>query len=107
MAQFAACTRESRYTSSRIHQHIEKNSVPLKEVLTRRCDRARSVASDNNAMRRNRDARNAGVAEIGICQDRRKALCCSHFLGRRAVCARCGGGNRESPQSAKTPSCGL
>src|SRR5215475_9429413 len=55
MASFAACTRESRCTSSRIHQHIEKNSVPLKEVLTHRSANARSVIPDNNAMRRNRD----------------------------------------------------
>src|SRR5262245_47251121 len=33
---FAACTRESKCTASRIHQHAKKNSVPLKEVLTRR-----------------------------------------------------------------------
>src|SRR3954467_13062124 len=35
----AACTRESKCTTSRIHQHIEKNSVSLKEVLTRKCRR--------------------------------------------------------------------
>src|ERR1700759_4476307 len=57
MAQFAACIRESRCTSSRIPQHIEKNSVPLKEVLTGRCGGARSVVPDNSAMRRNHDAR--------------------------------------------------
>ena len=43
MASFAACTRESRCTTSRIHQHIEKNSVPLKEVLTTQRQRARSA----------------------------------------------------------------
>ena len=43
MASFAACTRESRCTTSRIHQHVEKNSVPLKEVLTTQRQRARSA----------------------------------------------------------------
>jgi hypothetical protein len=105
--QFAACTRESRCTSSRIHQHIEKNSVPLKEVLTQRCGRARSATSDNNAMRRNRDARNARAAGIGICQDRRKALCCSRFLNLRTTHATRADDGRESLRGAKTRSRGL
>src|ERR1700758_4973886 len=107
MAQFAACTRESRCTSSRIHQHIEKNSVPLKEVLTQRCERARSVASDNKAMRRNRDARNAAAADIGICQDRRKALCRRRFLNLRTTHAPRDDDDRESLRGAKTRPRGL
>ena len=47
----AACTRESKCTTSRIHQHIEKNSVPLKEVLTRQCRRIRHAPRDNIAAR--------------------------------------------------------
>src|SRR6476660_936966 len=107
MAQFAACTRESRCTSSRIHQHIEKNSVPLKEVLTQRCERARSATSDNNAMRRNRDARNAAAADVGICQDRRTALYRSRFLNLRTTHATRTGDGRESLRGAKTQSRGL
>src|SRR6476620_1020325 len=38
MALVAACTRESRCTTSRIHQRIQKNSFPLKEVLTQQCE---------------------------------------------------------------------
>src|SRR5689334_21486822 len=107
MAQFAACTRESRSTASRIHQHIEKNSVPLKEVLTQRCERARNVASDNNAMRRNRDARNARTADVGICQDRGKALCRSRFFNHRTARAMKAVSERESRKGQKTPSRGL
>src|ERR1700750_2969302 len=107
MASFAACTRESRCTSSRIHQHIEKNSVPLKEVLMPRCERAHSAASNNNAMRRNRDERNAAAIGIGICQDRRKALRCSCFLNLRKVRASNVDEERESPRRAKTLSRGL
>src|ERR1700761_3589387 len=101
MASFAACTRESRCTSSRIHQHIEKNSVPLKEVLTQRCERARNAASDNNAMRRNHDVRNAAAADTGICQDHRKALCRSRFFNLRNERAIQIDEKRESPRSAK------
>src|ERR1700761_628862 len=107
MAQFAACTRESRCTASRIHQHIEKNSVPLKEVLTQRCERARSVVFNSNALRRNRDAGNAAAADIGICQDRRKALCCSTFLNHRMMRATRIDDDRESSHGAKTRSRGL
>src|ERR1700739_4717951 len=107
MASFAACTRESRCTASRIHQQIEKNSVPLKEVLTQRCDPARSVASNNSALRRNRDAGNARAADVDVCQDRRKALCCSDFLDRRAMYAMQVGGDRESLRCAKAPQRGL
>src|ERR1700761_7568814 len=101
MASFAACTRESRCTSSRIHQHIEKNSVPLKEVLTQRCERARNAVSDNNAMRRNRDARNADAADVDVCQDRRKALCRSRFLNLRVTHTIEIDQKSESAQSAK------
>jgi hypothetical protein len=57
MASFAACTRESRCTTSRIHQHIRKNSVPLKEVLTTQRQRAQgaviaSTATCSHAMQK-------------------------------------------------------
>ena len=41
--------------SSRIHQHVEKNSVPLKEVLTRGA-RARTRVNGNTKMRARDDA---------------------------------------------------
>jgi hypothetical protein len=40
MALVAACTRESKCTTFRIHQRIQKNSFPLKEVLTQQCESA-------------------------------------------------------------------
>jgi len=43
--------------SSRIHQHIEKNSVRLKEVLTQHCERARSAAVDDITTRSRIDAK--------------------------------------------------
>jgi hypothetical protein len=47
----AACTRESKCTASRIHQHIEKNSVPLKEVLTAQCRLMQRASRDDIATR--------------------------------------------------------
>jgi hypothetical protein len=43
MAYSLRALRESKYTSFRIHQHIEKNSFPLKEVLTQEAAHARCV----------------------------------------------------------------
>ena len=47
----AACTRESKCTTSRIHQHIEKNSVSLKEVLTSKCRSMQRAFCNDDAMR--------------------------------------------------------
>jgi hypothetical protein len=47
----AACTRESKCTTSRIHQHIEKNSVSLKEVLTSKCRSTQRAICNDDAMR--------------------------------------------------------
>jgi hypothetical protein len=65
------------------------------------------VASDNNAMRRNRDARNAAAAEAGICQDRRKALSRSRFSNLHTTRAMQVGDDRESLRGAKTLPHGL
>ena len=81
--QFAVCTRESRCTSSRIHQRIQKNSVPLKEVLTRRRGSASRASFDDATRRSHHDARNACVACTDICQDCRKPLCQRHFFDSR------------------------
>ena len=86
--QFAACTRESRCTSSRIHQRIQKNSVPLKEVLTPRRRSASRATCDDAARCWHPDTRSAFVSCIDICQDCRKCLeyscfldsCTMHFL---------------------------
>ena len=53
----AACTRESRCTTSRIHQHTEKNSVPLKEVLTGGGACAQRTPTRERARRSQDDAR--------------------------------------------------
>ena len=87
MALVAACTRESRCTTSRIHQRNQKNSVPLKEVLTwRRANTSRASCNDAT-MRARHDARNACAVCIGICQDCMKCLCRSAFFDSRS--ARC------------------
>ena len=86
----AACTRESICTTSRIHQQTEKNSVPLKEVLTQRWQCAQRASPIKSALRSRDDARNAATADIGICQRCRKRPYCRHFLNshssnRRAI----------------------
>ena len=77
---FAACTRESICTASRIHQQTEKNSVPLKEVLTQRWQRAQRASPFKSAMHWRDDARKPTAADIGICQRCRKRLYCRPFL---------------------------
>ncbi len=80
MAFNAACTRESRCTTSRIHQHSEKNSVPLKEVLTRRPRQMQRASTQVAAEIARDDARSAGKIDTVVCQGCRKCLCRSAFL---------------------------
>src|SRR4051812_12193786 len=80
MALVAACIRESICTASRIHQHIRKNSVSLKEVLTRQCQRASDALNDNATTRTGSDADSARNPSLGECQDCRKRLCRRCFL---------------------------
>src|SRR4051794_1881918 len=88
MASVAACIRESKCTASRIHQHIEKNSVPLKEVLTRRCQRARNALDDDATRVVRSDANSARKLYVANCQYSRKCLCRRCFrYSRRARAA--------------------
>jgi hypothetical protein len=48
-------------------------------VLTQEVEQARSVICTGNATLQNPNAKNAAAADIGDCQDRRKALCQSTF----------------------------
>ncbi|MGK0247212.1 MAG: hypothetical protein ACI9HH_005887, partial [Pseudomonadota bacterium] len=52
----------------------EKNSVPLKEVLTQRWQRTQRAAQFKSAMHSRDDARSATAVDIGICQRCRKCL---------------------------------
>ncbi len=83
MALTAACTRGSRCTTSRIHQHDEKNSVLLKEVLTRERASMRRASFDDTTTHSSDEAGSACTAGIGKCQDCSKALCRRHFLHSR------------------------
>ena len=100
MASFAACTRESRCTTSRIHQHIEKNSVPLKEVLTGRCASAQRASLARAPRRTHREAGSAASIGIGICRQCRKCLRHSGFFNSNfssaTRCRRCGDANYSS-----------
>ena len=58
---------------------IKKNSVHLKEGLTRRRASASRASVDNAATRAHRDAGNARAGEIGTCRYCKKCLCCSDF----------------------------
>jgi hypothetical protein len=69
--------------TSRIHQRIQKNSVPLKEVLTQQGERTRCALFDGTTMRWRADAKNPRAACIGVCQDCRKCLCRSYFFDSR------------------------
>src|ERR1700694_6282185 len=92
MAIIAACTRESRCTTSRIHQHIRKNSVLLKEVLTHRCQSAPRALVDNTTNHSHDDTNSALKSDTGDCQHHRKCLCCRGFRYSRiarSACSRC------------------
>ena len=77
-----ACTRGSRCTTSRIHQHTEKNSVPLKEVLTGKGERAQRSSTRKRARRARDDARLARIFAMVIRRECRKCLRCSTFFDR-------------------------
>src|ERR1700756_5980913 len=80
MAVHAACTRESRCTTSRIHQHTEKNSVPLKEVLTGGSERAQRTSTRKPARRVQDDATALRIFSMHVCKECRKCLHCSTFF---------------------------
>jgi hypothetical protein len=54
--------------SSRIHQHIQKNSVPLKEVLTPQREMSREADIGGTTTRSHDDAKSAATTDIGVCQ---------------------------------------
>ncbi len=83
MALVAACTRESRCTTSRIHQRIQKNSFPLKEVLTGQSVSARSDDAGDIATCSRLDAKIAATTRIGVRQYCRNRFYCSAFLNSR------------------------
>ena len=107
MAWSLRASRESICTTSRIHQHIRKNSVPLKEVLTSR-DRRMQRAFDGNATARVRgDANNARKHCIGVCQDCRKCLCPNSFVASLFERMLCGRPRCDSSPAMKGPLRGL
>jgi hypothetical protein len=57
-----------------------KKQRPLKEVLTRRSESVRSDDIGDTTTRSHANAKSAATIDIGICQYRRKRLCCSAFL---------------------------
>jgi len=69
--------------------------------------RARSVISDNKAMRRNHDAKNADVTCIGVCQAGRKGLCRSCFFNSHAMRMMRERMMRESRERFQAPRRGL
>jgi hypothetical protein len=83
----------------RIHQHIEKNSVQLKEALTHRCESARRASIDNAATRSRSEAKNPRGIAIRESQYCRKRLHRRHFL--YSCCDRpiSNRGRREVPAS--------
>jgi hypothetical protein len=68
MALVAACTRESKCTTFRIHQRIQKNSFPLKEVLTQQSENAQSDDVGDIATCSRVDAENAEAMRIAAAQ---------------------------------------
>ena len=80
MALVAACTRESRCTTSRIHQRIQKNSFPLKEVLTGESASTRSDDVGDFTTRSRRDEKIAATTCVGVRKFCRNRFYCSAFL---------------------------
>ena len=80
MALVAACTRESRCTTSRIHQHIQKNSFPLKEVLTTECESARCTDVSDFTTRSRLDEKIAATTCVGVRKNCMNRFYCSAFL---------------------------
>ena len=72
--------QQSQYSND-----IKKNSVPLKEELTRRCASASRTSRDDANVRTHHDAGNARAIVIGTRQHCRKYLCCSDFFDSRAT----------------------
>ena len=107
MAQFAACTRESRCTSSRIHQHIEKNSVPLKEVLTGKRHRAQRSSTRDRATDAQDDARTMRIFAVRIFRECKKCLCCRTFFDRNSMRANSSHAFRKQQRARKTWARGL
>jgi hypothetical protein len=105
MAWFAVCTRESRCTTSRIHQHVEKNSVPLKEVLTEQSARMQRALLARAQMRVHDDARSAASIDVDACQQCRKCLCRNDFFNSYFSSAtrfrRCGCANESSKNAPR------
>jgi hypothetical protein len=64
MALVAACTRESKCTTFRIHQRTQKNSFPLKEVLTQQSERAQCGDASDFATCSHVDAENTEAMGI-------------------------------------------
>ena len=89
MAWFAACTRESRCTTSRIHQHVEKNSVPLKEVLTERAAIAQLASLARARRPSHDDAKSAVSVGIDIFKQCRKCPCRNGFFNSQILRATC------------------
>ena len=80
MALVAACTRESRCTTSRIHQRIQKNSFPLKEVLTQQCEGAGCADGGDFTTRSRLDEKIAATTRVGVRKFRKNRFYCSAFL---------------------------
>jgi hypothetical protein len=64
MTLVAACIRESKCTTFRIHQRTQKNSVPLKEVLTSRSEGVRSNDIGDTSTRSHTDAKSAAIVDV-------------------------------------------
>src|SRR5689334_24742648 len=64
-----------RSHSSRIHQRMQKNSVPLKEVLTRRRESAARASSDDATARWRHDARNRSEEHTSELQSQFHLVC--------------------------------
>ena len=107
IALVAACTRESKCTTSRIHQHIQKNSVPLKEVLTQQCVSARRADIGDTTTCSHANAKSAATTDVGICQYRRKRLCPSAFFNSRYLRSMRNRRRRDSAIAPKSRDRGL
>jgi len=82
MASFAACIRESKCTTFRIHQHLEKNRGPLKEALTRRHERACVASIDARARLA---SMNAKKSRVGGDENRKIRFNYSTFVNRISI----------------------
>src|SRR4051812_35268442 len=107
MALVAACIRESICTASRIHQHIRKNSVSLKEVLTRQCQHAQHALNDNTTTRVRSNANSALKPCLDECRDCRKCLYCRCFLNSLTTRVPPRAPHGDSPEAALSTWCGL